>query len=175
MKAVTLLACLLAVAFAPLSVWADESLVSFEGGVGVHPVSNVAGVANADGTFPNVTRNTVRGVNPAGQIWVISDLRAIVKADGSIKVDGRGLLLAGGNAIGTTANQSVFATLICEATPPFVERNTDTAGVALQPDGDFTIDSVLSPAPHVCASPVLLIRSAANQTWFAAGFQKLAH
>src|SRR5262249_37738408 len=110
MKAVVLLALASAV-FDPLSVWADDSLVKVEGGIGVQPVSNVAGTANADGTFPNVTRNIVRGVNPAGQIWVIADLRANVKADGSIKVDGRGLLLAGGNSIGGNANASVFATL----------------------------------------------------------------
>jgi hypothetical protein len=172
MKVVALLVLALA-AFTPLSVWADDSLVRFEGGVGVHPVSNVSGIANADGSFPNVTRNIVRGVNPAGQIWIIADLRAKVKADGSIKVDGRGLLLAGGNAIGTNANASVFATLICEVAAPFVERNTDAVGVALEPNGDFRIDGILSPAPNGCASPVLLIRSAANRTWFAAGLQKL--
>lgn len=172
MNVVALLVLALA-AFTPLPVWADDSLLRFEGGVGVHPVSNVSGTANADGSFPNVTRNIVRGVNPAGQIWVIADLRAKVKADGSIKVDGRGLLLAGGNAIGTNANASVFATLICEVAAPFVERNTDAVGVALEPNGDFRIDGVLSPAPNGCASPVLLIRSAANRTWFAAGLQKL--
>ena len=172
MKVVALLALALA-AFTPLSVWADDSLVRFEGGVGVHPVSNVSGTANDDGSFPNVTRNIVRGVNPAGQIWIIADLRAKVKADGSIRVDGRGLLLAGGNAIGTNANASVFATLICEVAAPFVERNTDAVGVALEPNGDFRIDGILSPAQKGCASPVLLIRSTANRTWFAAGLQKL--
>src|SRR2546428_2214030 len=118
-----------------------NSLVRFEGGIGVHPVSNVSGAANADGSFPNVTRNVVRGVNPAGQLWVIANLRADVKTDGRIRVDGRGLLLAGGNGIGTNANNAkVFATLICEAASPFVERNTDTAGVQLEPNGDFSID-----------------------------------
>ena len=49
------------------AVVADESLVSFKGGIGVIPVSNVAGTANPDGTFPNVTPNIVRTVNPAPQ------------------------------------------------------------------------------------------------------------
>jgi hypothetical protein len=62
MKVVALLVLALA-AFTPLAVWADDSLVRFEGGVGVHPVSNVSGTAIADGIFPNVTRNIVRGVN----------------------------------------------------------------------------------------------------------------
>ena len=95
-----------------------------------------------------------------------------MKADGSIKVRGRGLLLAGGNNIGTNAGQSVRATLICEATAPFTLHNTDPV-VALEPNGDFRIDDVLNPAPPaVCASPVLLIRNPAG-SWFAAGILNL--
>jgi len=77
----------------------DDSLVKFKGGIGVIPVSAAAGVANADGTSSSVSRNVVRGINPPGQIWVIADLRADVSVDGHIRVDGNGLLLAGGNAI----------------------------------------------------------------------------
>ncbi len=147
-----------------------NSLVRFEGGIGVNPVSNVV----VAGGVTTVTRNVVRGVNPPGQIWVIADLTADVKADGRIRVDGRGLLLGGGDNIGTNANQSVFATLICEATAPFVEHSTPTSGVALAPNGDFHIDDVLSPAPPAtCASPVLLIRSTGGtHPWFAAGIPK---
>ena len=157
------------------SVMADDTLVRFQGGIGDIPVSNVAGTANPDGTFPNVTRNIVRLVNPAGQIWVIAALRADVKVDGRIRVDGRGLLLGGGNAIGLNGNASVFATLICEAAAPFTERSTNGAGVALEPNGDFRIDDVLVPAPPAdCDSPVLLIRQVAppNSPWFAAGIPK---
>ena len=154
------------------SVIADDTLVRFQGAIGDIPVANVAGTANPDGTFPNVTRNSVRGVEPAGQIWVISHLKADVKVDGRIHVKGRGLLLGGGNAIGLTANASVFATLICEAVAPFTEHSTNGAGVALEPNGDFRIDDVLVPAPPAaCDSPVLLIRNAEpNPVWFAAGF-----
>ncbi|HEY3160674.1 MAG TPA: hypothetical protein VGJ78_17030, partial [Vicinamibacterales bacterium] len=60
-----------------------------------------------------------------------------------------------------------------EAVAPFVLRNTTLTGVPLEPNGDFEIDDVLTPAPTDCASPVLLIRSAGNQTWFAAGILKL--
>lgn len=148
---------------------ADETLVEFQGGIGVIPVSSGVGTA---ATATTVNRNIVRGVQPPGQIWRIDDLKAKVKTDGSITVNGRGLLLAGGNNIGTNANANVFATLICEATAPFTERNTDLAGVALAINGDFHIDGVLAPSPSDCASPVLLIRNAANQAWFAAGLRK---
>ena len=98
---------------------------------------------------------------------VISSLKADVRTDGSIRVDGRGLLLAGGNTIGTNANQSVRATLICDnvATPQLF----DSQLVPLEADGDFRIDDVLTPAvPAVCTSPVLLIRNPGG-AWFAAG------
>lgn len=169
MRKVLLLALPL-LALLPLAALADDSIVKFDGGIGVIPVSSGVGQA---ATAEVVNRNIVRGVQPAGQIWVISDLRADVKADGRIRVDGRGLLLGGGNNIGTNANASVIATLICEAAAPFILRNTDAAGVPLEPDGDFRIDDVLSPAPPAdCASPVLLIRNAANLGWFAAGIVK---
>lgn len=159
-------------AAAPLSAFADDdsrSLAKFKGGIGVIPVSSAPGPAP---TAATVNRNIVRGVQPPGQPWVIEDLRAEVNADGSIRVDGRGLLLAGGNGVGSNAGASVFATLICEAAAPFTERSTTLTGVALEPDGDFRIDDMLTPAPRDCASPVLLIRNAANKAWFAAGIPK---
>ena len=164
--------CIIAVAVAlgfAVPAAADDNLARFKGGIGVIPVSSGQGTA---ATATVVNRNIVRGVQPAGQIWVIEDLRADVKADGSITVDGRGLLLGGGNNIGFNANAKVFATLICEAAAPFTERSTTLAGVALEAGGDFRIDDVLSSVPAECASPVLLIRNAANQAWFAAGIPK---
>ena len=104
--------------------------------------------------------------------------------DGHITVDGKGLIFARGNTIGTavgtaasggTAVITVFATLICENTAPFTERNTNLTGVPLADNGDFTINDALSPpppAPSSCATPVLLIRNADNRNFFAAGIQK---
>jgi hypothetical protein len=161
-------------AFLASSVIADDTLVRFEGAIGDIPVSNVAGTVNPNGTFPDVTQNIVRGINPAGQIWVISAFRADVKVDGRIRVDGRGLLLGGGNAIATNGNASVFATLICEAVAPFTQFSTNVTGVPLAANGDFRIDDVLAPAPPaVCASPVLLIRVSPSGAWFAAGIPKV--
>jgi hypothetical protein len=150
-----------------------DFIARFEGGIGVIPVSNGVGVVQADGTLPNVTLNVVRGVPPAAP-WTIAGLRADVDADGRIRVRGRGLLLASGNRIGQNANQSVFATLICETAAPFVEHSTDRAGVPLDANGDFRIDDMLDPAPTECASPVLLIRTInGTRPWFAAGIPKL--
>src|SRR5438309_470832 len=104
---------LVLVAIAPLSSFGngkrDNSLVRFNGGIGVDPVSNVAVTATTTTVSPNV----VRGVLPPGQIWRIGALDANVTVEGHIHVRGRGLLLGGGNAIGTNGGQSVFATLFC--------------------------------------------------------------
>jgi hypothetical protein len=81
------------------------------------------------------------------------------------------LLLASTNSIGQNAKQSVFATLICETAPPFVEHNT-TFSVPLEPNGDFRIEDTLSSVPTDCPSPVLLIRNTGG-VWFAAGIPKL--
>jgi hypothetical protein len=145
-------------------------IARFDGGIGVIPVSNGAGPMNPDGTLPNLRLNVVRGVNPGAGPWRIADLRAEVHTDGSIKVRGRGLLLASSNSIGQNANQNVFATLICEAAAPFVEHNTPFS-VPLEPNGDFRIDDTLNPVPSACPSPVLLIRNTGG-VWFAAGIPK---
>lgn len=135
-----------------------QNLVRFSGGVGVIPTGS--------------GNTTVRGVAAAGQIWRIEDLKADVKQDGRIRLDGRGLLLASGNSVGSNANASVFATLFC-ANDGNIAHSSTLTGVPLEVNGDFRIDDTLSPAPpNPCTSPVLLIRSAGNTSWFAAGIPK---
>jgi hypothetical protein len=171
---ISIVAILIGGSFAS-SVVADDkhhhdTLVKFNGGIGVHPVSNVTFVVGPPLVVTAVNQNIVRGVNPAGQIWVIDKLDAKVKINGDIKVKGKGLILAGGNSAGRAAGQSVFATLICEAAAPFTERSTNTTGVPLTAEGDFEIDDVLTPLPAGdCASPMLLIRTAGSGNWFAVG------
>ena len=111
--------------------------------------------------------NVVQGIQPPAEPWVIRALSAEVKQGGRIHVEGRGLLLAGGDGIGTNGGRTVFATLICGGAP-FSTANA----VPLAADGDFTIDDVLSPVPPLdCANPILLIRGAGlpGNPWFAAG------
>ena len=151
----TLSACLLSLAsLAPLTAAAIEPVVRFEDGIGVQPLRS--------GPAPNV----VFGVNPGGLPWVISRLSADVSTDGRIRVDGRGLLFAGGDNIGRTGGQSVRARLICAG----VYHDSDL--VPLDARGDFTIGGFLNPfPPSPCATPVLLIVNAGGN-WFAAGIPK---
>lgn len=128
---------------------APHTLARFKGGIGVIPVSSGVGQSP---TAEVVNRNVVRGIQPPGQIWVIEDLRAEVKTNGDISVDGEGLLLGGGDGIGTTGGQSVVATLFCGG-----QAFSTSPGVPLEPNGDFRIRDTLSPLPlpGICLSPVL--------------------
>lgn len=148
----------------------EAVLAEFKGGIGVDPVSNVT----VSGSTTTVSPNVVRGVSPPGQIWVIRDLDAKIDLYGHIRVHGSGLLLAGGNGIGTAAGLSVFATLFCGPAATATASSSSVTGVALDADGDFSIDDVLSPLPpNSCVDPVLLIRATiGSNPWFAAGIER---
>ena len=135
-----------------------QNLVRFSGGIGDIPTGSIA--------------TTVRGVAAAGQIWVIRDLAADVRQNGSIRLDGRGLLLGAGDAVGSNGNASVFATLFC-GSDGNIQHSSNPAGVPLDVNGDFRIDDMLSPVPpNPCTSPVLLIRVTGPGAWFAAGIPR---
>ena len=143
----------------PTSAAADP-LVRFDGGIGSQPLR--AGVAG--GVAAQV--NDVFGVPPGGRPWVIERLKADFDTDGKAKVEGRGLLLGGGNGIGTAGNQSVRARLYCDGVPH------DSELKPLDAHGDFTIGGFLNPIPpSPCNAPVLLIINA-NGSWFAGGIPK---
>jgi hypothetical protein len=182
MKKALACAMFLGVVFS-LPATADDTGLKFKRGIGVIPVSSVTCVPSATPCVigPNVTvtvnQNVVRGQQPAGQIWVIDELDAQVSATGNITVRGEGLVLGGGNgAGGVPAGLSVYATLSCLPTSPFGLSSTSFAGVPVSPNGNFQINGKLSPTPTFpCASPLLLIQSAANAHWFAFGIVSSGH
>ena len=152
----------------PLTAAAEAPLVRFDGGIGATPAAIAGGV---------LVINTTRGAPPGGRPWVIERLQAEVTVDGRISVDGRGLLLGGGDAIGTNGNQSVRARLFCG--PAATATVHQTGLVPLEANGDFRIDDVLQPVapttaatpPDPCTTPVLLILNPGG-SWFAAGIVK---
>jgi hypothetical protein len=146
---------LAAACMAPLAAAAAEPLVRFEGGIGSQPLRAGALV------------NDVFGTPPGGRPWAIASLSADIATDARIRVEGRGLLLGGGNGVGTTGGQSVRARLYCAGVPHDSEQL-----VPLEPNGDFRITGFLNPfPPAICNSPVLLILSGGG-SWFAAGIPK---
>ena len=134
---------------------AADTLVRFEGGIGSQPLRA--------GALPN----DANGVPPGGRPWVISSLDADIATDGRIKVEGRGLLLAGG-AVATNGGQTVKAQLFCDGAAHLSEQQA-----ALDANGDFRIEGFLTPTPPaVCARASLLIVNVPQGVWFAAGIPK---
>jgi hypothetical protein len=140
-----------AVALSGLAAGANDSLARFEGGIAAESSATV---------------NEVRGFLPGLSPWRIGALQADVKPGGRITVSGRGLVMAGGNAVGTAPGLRVRAVLLCEPG----ERGPAhlSPEVALESNGDFFIDGQLTPAPPAsCVAPALLIVSSSR--WLAAG------
>ncbi|HEX7889923.1 MAG TPA: hypothetical protein VF522_11230 [Ramlibacter sp.] len=163
-------ACLLAFgAAAPAFAVDPPVLVRFDGGIGSQPL-------RAGATPDDSASNRVFGVQPGGVPWVIEDLKALIRVDGSVQIKGEGLLLGGTNNIGTRGGtENVRARLFCGGIAH------TSAPFPLEADGDFTIKGTLTPAlappPTVCENPVLLILNDAGATpaadrWFAAGILK---
>lgn len=145
---------LAAIALVPLAAAAADPVARFEGGIGSQPLRA--------GALPN----DVNGTNPGGRPWVIAKLSAEATTD-RIRVDGEGLLLAGGNNTGGNGGQSVRARLFCDGI-----AHDSVQLVALEANGDFRIDSAFANnPPAICNNPILLIVSGGGN-WFAAGIPK---
>jgi len=157
-----LAACAALAAFPAVSAIAADQIARFEGGIGSQPFASASG---------QVVANAVLGVNPGGRPWVIKRLVAEARDDGRIRVDGRGLLLAGGDGVASPGGQTVRARLFCDG----VAHNSEDVA-ELDENGDFRIDSFLNPTPpSPCNTPVLLIVNVPQQgtpVWFAAGIPK---
>jgi hypothetical protein len=164
-------------------------LFSFDGGIGVQPFRSAAGVP---------ALNTVAGVAPAGIPWGMTSFEAAIRANGDIHGRGTGVLLLGGDGIGTRGGpRQIILSLFCRNEPvaPAVTGSLQTTPFNSEPldldvDGDFIARGRLTDAsgatpPWNCGDsldnrPVLLVRAAtpANPTtgapaaagpWFAVG------
>jgi hypothetical protein len=164
-------------------------LFRFDGGVGVQPFRSAAGAP---------ALNTVAGVAPGGIPWLIRNFDATIRKNGDVRAHGEGVLLAGGDTLGTRAGpRQIVLSLFCRAAPvppavtgalnlvPFNSEPVD-----LDADGDFDVRGKLTDAsgatpPLDCGDtgdnrPILLIRTtagnpAAPAAWFAAGLLADSH
>lgn len=170
-------------------------LFKFEGGTGNQVFRSAAGAP---------ALNTVAGVAPGGAPWGLSSFEATIKTNGDIRARGEGVVLLGGDGIGTRAGpRQVILSLFCRnvPVPPAVSAALiltpfNSQPVDLDEDGDFVLRGSLTDAtgatpPLNCGDtvdnrPVLLIRAVtpANPTtgtpatpgaWFAAGFLEGKH
>ena len=114
--------------------------------------------------------NLVAGITGGGQPWSTLGGEASVNlSTGRLEFEVRGLVLAGGNSIGTPdAITQVKGTLVCVtgATPVVM----DTPLVTLSDRGDAEFEGALGPIPTTCTptNVLFLVRIAADR-WIANG------
>lgn len=114
--------------------------------------------------------NVVGGIAGGGQPWSTLGGEASVNlTTGRVEFEVRGLVLAGGDTIGSPgAVTQVKGTLVCitGATPTVL----DTPLVPLSDQGDAEFEGVIGPVPTTCTptNVAFLVRIAANR-WIANG------
>jgi hypothetical protein len=119
-------------------------------------------------------------VTGGGQPWVTTDGRASVDlATGEVRFDLEGLVLVGGNNIGTRAGiTQVRGTLVCDTDGSAGSGNSvlvNTPLVDLSAQGDANFAGNVGPLPGVCLTQpdiAFLIRNAGG-SWLAAGVVRL--
>jgi hypothetical protein len=103
---------------------------------------------------------TIGGVNSCGKVWKLKSGEAELKADGSLKVEVKGLVLndaSTGQSNGTPDGvDAVAAAVICNGpSGPAVAAQTDA--MPLSEKGDAKIKAKVS-LPNGCVGPVIVLR-----------------
>lgn len=134
--------------------------------------STVIGIMQAGNLVGSGTGQVAGG----GQPWsTLGGHATIDLRSGRVDFDVRGLVLAGGNGIGTPAAiTQVKGTLVCDTNGSAGGGNSvlvDTPLVALDESGDARFNGNVGPLPAVCAAEsdiAFLVRIAAGR-WIANG------
>ncbi|HEY6198829.1 MAG TPA: hypothetical protein VI231_09480 [Candidatus Binatia bacterium] len=162
-KVVAVLSAILAPIFSSTVIAIPAREVRWDALVGVIQTGNVVGSGTG-------------AVTGAGQPWVVTGGRAEVDlSDSDLRFEVEGLVLAGGNSVGTRGtNAQVRGTLVCDTNGSAGGGNSvlvDTPLVALSAQGEAEFSGNLGSLPAVCTTEpdiAFLIRSAGGN-WFAAG------
>jgi hypothetical protein len=133
--------------------------------IGVIQAGNVVG-GNSTASPP------IQGVTGGGQPWSTLGGQAFVDlADNTVQFQVRGLVLAGGNTIGTTGGVTQIAgTLVCNPGAT-TQKIFNTQPVFLDAQGDAEFFGSFTSSPAACSptSTAFLITIPANGHWIANG------
>ena len=162
-RAVTVVAVLLGVLLAPSLGTAsshDDSVVKFE--------------VMAPVTGPYVgTVNPIRGVPGGGLPWQIEDAQGKLAANGRLKIDVEGLVLARQDPVppnlqGTNPIPNFKAIVSCQTITggAAAVTNVETGLVPASADGDARFNTFVA-LPSPCIAPIIFVTSPTG-AWFAA-------
>jgi hypothetical protein len=161
-KRIVLAAALVAIAALSLLVAVVAS--ADDGGGGGHDGNGNRGDENGTRLFaaalaPSLTTDpTVHGVSPGGAPWVLGRGRVILRSDGRIRVDVRGLVIPvpHGTFPANTARPVTTVTASLYCAPDASAAVATTAAAPISEAGDAQIDDTLT-LPQTCLAPTVLI------------------
>jgi hypothetical protein len=175
---VKVFAAVTAIALLTASPVAAEEVIGWRTIVGIIQPGNIVG---SFATPPTCPTNGQGCINGGGQPWTTIPLAApqvtVDLATGQLKFGVRGLVLAGGNQIGTPPSQigTVVGTIMCIVASPGANLIINTGPVALNRNGDATFSGSIGAIPTTCnASNILfLIQTSPTGNWIANGASRI--
>jgi hypothetical protein len=113
--------------------------------------------------------NPIRGVPGGNAPWAITDGRGSLKADGTLDIKVRGLILPDPPFNGTNPLPEFRAVVNCQSidgsgNPTIV--NVSTANYPASPEGDSNIRETIT-LPEPCVAPIIFVMHPAAGRWFA--------
>lgn len=152
------LASLLLIVQASLAVADDrEKILDFDTMVGVQ------------GALLGPT-NAIRGVNGAGAAWTLDSAKGVLRTDGDLEINVKGLVLTstGANPPSITTFRAIVSCLTTAGAT--VNLTTDpfpaTTGLASEGGGDAQIKATVA-LPQPCVAPIVFVTNPGGTSWFA--------
>jgi hypothetical protein len=145
------------------------SLVAGTAGVAIAKSHNDGNVLRADTLFPVADpfkgnpAAAIRGVTGAGAPWVIGESEVRLRADGRLKVEFEGLVLA---TTGVNPALLMRAVVSCATADPAAPMNVSSAPFDVTAAGDGELDTtIMLPSP--CVAPIIFVVNNGSGSWFA--------
>jgi hypothetical protein len=138
----------------PAAGSADDRILRFDTMVGV--VRPFTGAANP-----------IRGVNGGGVPWALAEAKGDLRADGRLKIDVEGLVVASSGVNPAAAFRAIVSCLTTTDGLTVTITNVTTLPFPATPTGDSEIEAVVN-LPSPCIAPIVFVTNAAGTSWFAA-------
>jgi hypothetical protein len=118
-------------------------------------------MAPVTGQFVGATGTAIRGLHGGGLPWALRSAQGELSADGWLRVQVKGLVLAAGPSSGTNPIPTFRAIVSFETLPPIF-----TEAVPATTDGDADINTHVE-LPHPGFAPIIFVGPGTNAVWFA--------
>jgi len=141
-------------------IWQPEVARAAEDGNGI-AVVKFHTMVPVTGQFVGATGTAIRGIHGGGLPWALRSAQGELSADGRLRVQVKGLVLAAGPNSGTNPIPTFRAIVSFETLPPIF-----TEAVPASTDGDANINTHVY-LPHPGFAPIIFVGPGTNAVWFA--------